>query len=276
MKLYEQYFLKLRYQRELFNGFHMALQASYAYRYHLDNSSLKPVIDRKNIDFTSNDPLLVEDPLYRMTNHHAAVLQIDLKYTPGQKYFSRPDQKIVISSKAPTFYFTYRKGLNVKGFSEANFDYMEGSLDYKLKIGLVGIMYAHAATGGFLNNARVELPDRASFKGNQMIFAQNYRDGFHILPYDLATTNQYFAQLHLEHHFNGFLFNKIPGFRKLKWQEVIGGHFLYTAAIRDYYEINAGIENIFKVFRVDFVAGFRRSTAPTYGVRAAIRLGFLD
>jgi hypothetical protein len=27
----------------------------------------------------------------------------------------------------------------------------------------------------------------------QMIFAQNYKDGFHVLPYDVATTKQYFA-----------------------------------------------------------------------------------
>jgi hypothetical protein len=76
---------------------------------------MQPIVDRKTIAFTSNDPYLAEDPGYVMPNHQSAVVQMDLKYTPGQKYFSRQDQKIVLSSKAPVLYFTYKKGLNVKG-----------------------------------------------------------------------------------------------------------------------------------------------------------------
>ena len=77
----------------------------------------------------------------------------------------------------------------------------------------------------------------------------------------------------LEHHFNGFFFNRVPLFRKLKWREVAYGKGLIgdisdknsrAMALMDfpeslgdvnkpYFETGVGIENIFKFFRVDAV-----------------------
>jgi len=76
------------------------------------------------------------------------------------------------------------------------------------------------------------------------------------------STNLYFAEAHVEHHFGGFLFNKIPGIRKLKLGEVLGFHFLYTPTRQQYFQIDAGIDNIFKLIRVDFVTGFDGQTNP--------------
>jgi hypothetical protein len=80
-----------------------------------------------------------------------------------------------------------------------------------------------------------------------------------------------YASVTLAHHFDGFFFNKVPLFRKLKWREVVGGKAL-VGRVNDqnrqllifpnnlnalnkgpYFEATAGIENIFKIFRVDAV-----------------------
>jgi len=75
----------------------------------------------------------------------------------------------------------------------------------------------------------------------------------------------------------GLLFNRIPGFRKLKWREVFTASALYgslrnyeehkklvtfphyagmgikPSLTQPYYEVGFGIENIFRVFRIDFI-----------------------
>nr|MBA3705528.1 hypothetical protein [Bacteroidota bacterium] len=78
-----------------------------------------------------------------------------------------------------------------------------------------------------------------------------------------------YATASISHHFDGFFLNRIPLMRKLKWREVIGGKaligrvndknrellifpdHLYDLKRGPYFEANAGIENIFKVFRID-------------------------
>ena len=83
----------------------------------------------------------------------------------------------------------------------------------------------------------------------------------------------YFAEAHIEHHFGGFLFNKIPGIRTLKLDEVVGFHFLYTPARKQYFQLDIGFANILKVLRVDFVAGFGAQKHEQYfGGRMALAL----
>ena len=96
--------------------------------------------------------------------------------------------------------------------------------------------------------------------------------------YEFATDA--YAALHILHHFDGYFLNKIPLLRKLKWREVVGfkaliGRMsnenlahnapnLYTlndlntytgfrVPTKPYMETMIGIENIFKVLRVDAI-----------------------
>lgn len=103
-----------------------------------------------------------------------------------------------------------------------------------------------------------------------------------------------YAQLWVEHHFNGFIFNKIPGFNKLKLREVIIfksliGSFskrnadvlLVPQELRapgpvPYIELGFGIENIAYLFRVDFLwrATYRNSGGQNWGIKLAFQPGF--
>lgn len=100
--------------------------------------------------------------------------------------------------------------------------------------------------------------------------------GYNLMNYFEFVSDQW-ASARFEHFFDGLFFNKIPGIRKLKWREVIGAKAL-IGSISDenkaymalptgtyelvdqrtgkhvpYVEINAGIENIFNILRIDFV-----------------------
>ena len=96
------------------------------------------------------------------------------------------------------------------------------------------------------------------------------------------------------HHFNGYLFNRIPLFRKLKWREVafvtglVGGMDsknkeysvfptgMYTLD-KPYFEAGAGIENIFRIIRVDAVWRLsylnHLNTSP-FGIRFSLQFTF--
>jgi uncharacterized protein (DUF2164 family) len=64
------------------------------------------------------------------------------------------------------------------------------------------------------------------------------------------------TELHLEHHFNGMITNKIPGLKQLKWNLVAGTNSYYIRKKEHYVEYFVGLENIFKLFRLDFVSGY--------------------
>ncbi len=105
------------------------------------------------------------------------------------------------------------------------------------------------------------------FLGNQTLFNTNdYLSSFRLLPYYTYSADKWFVESHAEHHFNGFIVNKIPVVKKLPIQEVAGFHLLMSNKLEQYYEINFGIENIFNAIRLDYVLG--------YGINKKISSGF--
>ena len=114
----------------------------------------------------------------------------------------------------------------------------------------------------------VPFPLMKIHEGNETYAFDLY--AFNLMNYQEFVSDTY-ASLFLEHHFQGFFLNKIPLFRRLKWREVVGVRTLigsydetkHTGMIfpagmtglrsTPYTEFSAGIENIFKIIRVDAV-----------------------
>ena len=77
-------------------------------------------------------------------------------------------------------------------------------------------------------------------------------------------------QVHVQHHFEGYIMDKLPLLRKTGWKFVAGGHLLYTEEQKEYFEASIGIENIgfglFRLFRVDGVMSFQRGEKAYSGI----------
>ncbi|HXB06065.1 MAG TPA: hypothetical protein VNW04_03095, partial [Puia sp.] len=65
----------------------------------------------------------------------------------------------------------------------------------------------------------------------------------------------------------GFLTNKIPLFRRLNWNLVGGANAFYVNGDNHYEEVFGGLENIFKLLRVDVVGSWRNGGYSQTGVR---------
>src|SRR5690606_14328909 len=97
--------------RELGRGLEGSISLDYSRNKNLVNHSSFKFFDKKDADFTSNNPFspLVETPLF--PDYTALTANAVLTYTFGQKYITRPDGKIYQESKSPRIELAYRKGI---------------------------------------------------------------------------------------------------------------------------------------------------------------------
>ncbi|MBL7935007.1 MAG: carboxypeptidase-like regulatory domain-containing protein, partial [Bacteroidia bacterium] len=247
MKLYKKTYASFSYRKELINGLIASFNTEYAERSSLRNTANDLWIDNKNKLFTSNNPLKpnTDDSSFAVNNSFIVELGFSIRFK--QKYYTRPHQKIIVGSKFPIINVLYTKaisGLNTK----ADYDLARISIDDNIKLGLVGT-FAYKLKGGyFLSSKYVEFMDYKHFDGNQTILANNdYLNSFKLLPYYTYSTKNWYFEAHAEHHFNGFIFNKLPVLKKSRIQEVIGGHILFNDKLDQYYEINFGVEHVFQI-----------------------------
>jgi hypothetical protein len=116
---------------------------------------------------------------------------------------------------------------------------------------------------------------------------------FNMMNYYEFVSDKY-VSLFAEQHLQGFLLNRIPLLRRLHWREVVGCNILYghlseknkavmafpeglSGLNKPYYEAGLGIENIFKLFRIDAIWRFSYLDNPNispFGIRASMQFSF--
>ncbi|QMU30808.1 DUF5686 and carboxypeptidase regulatory-like domain-containing protein [Adhaeribacter radiodurans] len=269
LKIYQKTNLLLRHNLEIRNGIYLTTSLEYADRQQLQNASDFTFKDYTNKQFTSNIPVNAELPDASFARNQALVGSVTLQLRPGQKYINRPDEKWILGSKYPTFRINYTKGFSRILGSDVDFDRVSLNVSDELNLGLVGATSYSFQAGTFLNNKRLYFTDYKHFAGNRILYAGAF-GGFQLLDYYRYSTRNRYLEGHFTHDFNGFIFNKIPLFRKLKWQEVFSANYLHTQRAGHYIELGVGVEHIFKILRVDFFTGFQSREK----VGSGIRLGF--
>jgi hypothetical protein len=265
LKLYEAWFGSAVYHKSLENGLRITVSANYEDRMPLDNRSDFSFF-YKNRTLLPNHPVELEAIPFRP--HAATVASIDISFQPGQRYIEFPHRRISIGSKYPVMMLSYTRGIPKLFNSSADFDKWKFMVSDDSNLKLAGTLRYRFSLGGFLNTRRVDIPDFQHFNGNQTLFTFDYLNTFQLAPYyRYSNTEKLYAVLHAEHHFNGLLTNKIPLFNKLKWNLVAGTNTFYVNSNNYYVEAFAGLENIFKIFRVDVVTAMQAEPGRQVGVR---------
>jgi hypothetical protein len=269
MKIYEKWFGRLDYAIRMDNGLVIKADAAYEDRLPINNTTGFSLIHYKNREFTPNYPF--EQLADQFTRHQAVLSGVEVEYQPGQRYIEFPRRRVAVGSRYPTFSLSYTKGWNDLLGSDVNFDKWQFGVWDNVNLKLKGELRYRLGMGGFFNNRSVPIQDYQHFNGNQTAFANQYLNGFQLAPYYAnSTTAAFYATGHVEHHFNGLLTNKIPLFRRLNWYLVAGSNAFYVNRNNNYTEVFGGLENIFKLFRVDVVASYLNGHYGQTGVRLGL------
>lgn len=268
MKLYENWFGRIEYNNKLENGFSFNLHATYEDRLPVENTT--------DFSFFNKDGVLLPNHPYELATmsfqrNQALVAGFTLSWQPGQRYIEYPWGKRPLSSKAPVFELEYNKGIHKVFGSDADFDKWKFSMADNMNFKIGGEFKYKVGVGGFFNSDSVSIPDLQHFNGNQTFYNIKYLNSFQLAPYyRYSNAEKFYVYGHAEHHFNGLITNKIPFLNKLKWYLVGGANTFYVNRDNYYVEVFAGLENIFKLFRVDFVNAYQ----PGLGNRFGVRVGF--
>jgi len=273
-KYYQKEYLKAGFGSEIFNGLNFSISTEYSKRSALVNHSDFTILNYPDKEFTSNDPLDKTNFKPAFNSNNAFIINLGLEIRFGQKYASYPDYKQVYGTKYPIIKLNYKKGIAAIG-SDVDFDQWQIGVSDNFSLNNLGVSKLMVNVGGFFNTSKMYFMDFKHFNGNQTIFlpqkssqleigssGTSYSESsgikFHALDYYSNSTNENYLAINYEHHFNGWIINKFPILRKSRMQVVGGVNFLYTQENKEYTEIFAGLEHIFKIIRMDLVTKYQK------------------
>ncbi len=185
-------------------------------------------------------------------------------YTPKRKMVGYGVERLEVDNNYARVFVNYSHGF--KDVLNSDFNYNKWQLYYRQPIflGGMGRLFTTFEVGKIYGEVPLGL--MAVVPGNQSYFVID--NTYNLMNYYEFVTDQY-TSLHLEHHFNGRIFSRIPFMKKLNWREIVGvkavygsvsdenkalnaSGLTYLAPSHGYWEYHAGVANIFKVFRIDF------------------------
>ena len=248
----------LNYMREFHSGFSYDLGIRYSTEY----ATRFIPFDKIQADGTT-----VQEKKYSMST-----LAVKLRYAPNEKFYQTRNYRIPITLDAPVFTLSHETGFrNVLGSA---YTYNRTDLGIMKRFWFSAFGYTDIILLGAKVWNRVPFP---------MLVIPNANLSYTIQPesYSLLNAmefiNDEYASWDVTYFMNGALLNRLPLIKKLKWREVFftrgfwgnltaknnpengaEGLFLfpegsYEMGRQPYVEVGAGLENIFKVLRLDYV-----------------------
>jgi hypothetical protein len=265
MKTYENYFGNINYSHRFNGGLNIKADALFEDRIPLNNTTNYTFYKSDSGNITPNYPYQVMNAQF--PRYQATILSIELNYKPGTQYLEYPDAKVPVHSVSPTFTLDYSKAIRNLLGSDEDFDKWKFTINDDINLKLYGTFKYKFTLGGFLNSNKVYIQDYQHFNANRSLIEQTYVNSFQMAGYFTnSTTAKLFGLCHLEHHFNGFLSDKIPVINNWHWNLVAGTNSFYVGEKNNYADFFIGFENILKIFRVDFIVATQYGTSPITGI----------
>ncbi|UIR55878.1 DUF5686 and carboxypeptidase regulatory-like domain-containing protein [Sphingobacterium sp. SRCM116780] len=203
-------------------------------------------------------------------------IQIRLRWAPGEQFYYRNLNRRQIENRYPVLSLQYNKGLDGFWNADQRYDALRFKMFKRIFMSPAGTADVELSAGkiwGSLYYPLLEIPDIQTDKSGSL---QNF---------DLMSNMEFvadrFVKFSYYHHWGGYIFNRIPLLKRLKWREVTGFKFYYgklsdrnnpelnksliqfdrdddgifktrVMGNQPYMEGIVGIDNIFKIFRVEY------------------------
>ncbi len=240
--------LEIFYEREWFTGFSNQLEFRYRKLYPTDFIPFIHAETNENLNAITTSEI-----------------HLNTHFAWNEKFVYGEFIRTSLGSKYPILDIDLTLGLKNIFLSDYSYFKLHTSIFDKINIGPLGRFHYRIFGGKIWGDVPYLL--LRMHEGNQTYVLE--QRAFNMMNYYEFVSDEYFG-LHLEHHFMGLFLNKIPLIKKLKMREVIEFRGLYGnlnkqhskilafpqglgGLKKPYLEIGAGLENIFKVIRIEAV-----------------------
>jgi hypothetical protein len=229
------------------------------------------------------------------TNFTTSEVVVRLKYARDETFLVNDNSRLSLGTlRWPIFLLSYTKGF--KGLANGDFDYhkLDIGISQNLKMGFWGNM-SYQISGGHIFNDLPYTLLTAHIGNEQFVYTDIAFNTMNFFEF----VSQTYGAVKVQHFFEGFVMNRIPLMKKLKWRLVGTGSVLFgdvsestldRQVLQDedgnslpqfdvldpskpFAEVGIGIENIFKFFRVDWVHRLTYLDRPDIR-RSDIKLSF--
>jgi len=241
---------KLEYNQETNKNFGLVLSASSK-----QFESLQNLPTKSNFSATAGDPF------------NSFEASIKIRYAYAERNFEQNFNKYSLGSDKPIIELQYTRAFKNIFKSSYQYDKVNISVSNYQSVAPFGRIYYNLFAGKIYGTAPFNFLQVVP--GNEQLYYNKY--AFNLMNRFEFITDSY-AGFNIEHKMGSGLFKYIPLTRKLKWRQlwnikgVVGTLTDANKALNDvgtypyksldgklYTEVGTGVDNIFKIFRVDFV-----------------------
>ncbi len=225
-------------------------------------------------------------------------LGMQLRFAPGERSYAGragKESPFNLSKDAPIFRLSHQTGF--KGILNGDYNYnrTEFSAEKRIWLSSFGHLDTQIKAGKVWD--KVPFPLLILPNTNQSVTIQP--EAFHMMRALEFVTDQYIS-FNVTYYLKGWILNRIPGIRWLKFREVFSFNSIYGGLTdknnpalsnnlflfpegtmglgnKPYMEVSAGLENIFKILRIDYYRRLTYLDNPNIkkgGVRIALRFSF--
>lgn len=216
-------------------------------------------------------------------------IRLNGRFSFRERFYVNEFKRIPLGSRYPIFIIDFTAGIkNIIG-SDYNYQKLKTIIQGKLHVNPVGYFYYNLEGGKIFGSVPFVLC--VLHPANQSLAYDV--EGFNVMNYFEFASDRYIS-LYLDHHWDGFFLNKIPFIQKAKLREVISARGVIgdlseqnkhamilpegmSSVNKPYVEYSVGIENIFKVLRIDYIWRGTHLDVPrsdTWAVKARFMLTF--
>ncbi len=216
-------------------------------------------------------------------------INLRLRFTKDEKILRGEFERFSLGTTKPVLNVNITAGL--RDIFDSQYDYAKFRFNVEQRVPVSPLgFFRYVVDGGWIIGS-VPYPLLHLHPGNETYIFD--RHAFNMMNYYEFASDKYIS-VYLAHHFQGLFFNRIPLIRRLQLREVVSVKGLigslddshrqvmnYPEGLhglsKPYFEVSAGIENIFKLFRVDAVwrlSYLDHENVDNFGVRMTMQFTF--
>ncbi len=216
-------------------------------------------------------------------------ISLNTRFAFNEKVLRGEFEKVSLGSIYPILNLEMTAG--IKGLLNSDYEYYRVRLNVNDLIETKPFGYLKYAFSIGKIWGKIPFPLLILHEGNET-YAMD-PEGYNQMNY-YEFASDFYQSIYLEQHFQGFFLNKIPIIRKLKWREILYFKALngsittknenvwdFPTTLNEitipYMEAGVGLENIFKIIRIDAIWRLSNLSNPDiqkFGIRAKLQLIF--